>query len=103
MRTAFHQQLDTLTTAIAEMCALASRAMQDATQALLHDDAALAERVIAKHDEIIFNAGTFVIANTAAANRDPAVYKDPERLDITREGPPPKLTTTPSTRWCATR
>jgi phosphate uptake regulator len=25
MRTTFHQQLDTLTTAIAEMCALASR------------------------------------------------------------------------------
>jgi phosphate transport system protein len=44
MRTAFHQQLDTLTAAIAEMRALASRAMQDATQALLHADAALAER-----------------------------------------------------------
>jgi phosphate transport system protein len=57
MRTAFHQQLDTLTTAIAEMCALASRATQDATQALLHADAALAERRIAEHDEIMFNAG----------------------------------------------
>jgi phosphate transport system protein len=57
MRTAFHQQLDTLTTATAEMCARASRAMQDATQALLHADAALAERVIAEHDEITFNAG----------------------------------------------
>jgi phosphate transport system protein len=57
MRTAFHQQLDTLTTAIAEMCALASRAMPDATQALLHADAALAEHVIAEHDEIMFNAG----------------------------------------------
>ena len=32
-------------------------------------------------------AGTLVIANTAAANRDPAVYDDPDRLDITREGP----------------
>jgi phosphate transport system protein len=57
MRTTFHQQLDTLTTAIAEMRALASRAMQDATQALPHADAALAERVIAEHDEIMFNAG----------------------------------------------
>jgi phosphate uptake regulator len=57
MRTAFHQQLGTLITAIAEMCALASRAMQDATQALLYADAALAERVIAEHDEIMFNAG----------------------------------------------
>ena len=30
-------------------------------------------------------AGTFVIANTAAANRDPSVYDDPDRLDITRQ------------------
>lgn len=33
-------------------------------------------------------AGTLVIANTAAANRDPAVYDDPDRLDITRSGAP---------------
>jgi len=32
-------------------------------------------------------AGTLVIVNTAAANRDPAVYDDPDCLDITREGP----------------
>jgi cytochrome P450 len=32
-------------------------------------------------------AGTLVIVNTAAANRDPAVYDDPDRLDITRDGP----------------
>jgi cytochrome P450 len=31
-------------------------------------------------------AGTLVIANTAAANRDPAVYDDPDRLDISRVG-----------------
>jgi cytochrome P450 len=30
--------------------------------------------------------GTLVVANTAAANRDPAVYDDPDRLDITRQG-----------------
>jgi len=56
MRTAFHQQLDTLTAAIAEMCALAGQAMQDATQALLHADAALAERIIGEHDKILSNA-----------------------------------------------
>ena len=31
-------------------------------------------------------AGTLVIANTGAANRDPDVYDDPDRLDITRDG-----------------
>ena len=30
-------------------------------------------------------AGTLVMASTAAANRDPAVYDDPDRLDITRD------------------
>ncbi|MGA9358120.1 MAG: cytochrome P450 [Mycobacterium sp.] len=32
-------------------------------------------------------AGTLVAANTASANRDPDVYEDPERLDITRQSP----------------
>ena len=56
MRTVFHQRLDALTATIGEMCALAGRAMQEATQALLEADAALAERVIADHDAIMFNA-----------------------------------------------
>ena len=56
MRTVFHQQLNALTATIAEMCALAGRAMQDATQALLQADAALTERVIGDHDEIMVNA-----------------------------------------------
>jgi cytochrome P450 len=38
---------------------------------------------------VMIPAGTLVIANTAAANRDPAVYDHPDRLDITREGAPP--------------
>jgi phosphate transport system protein len=55
MRTAFHEQLDALTTTIADMCGVAGQAMQDATQALLAADAALAERVIGGHDEMMLN------------------------------------------------
>jgi cytochrome P450 len=36
-------------------------------------------------------AGTVVLANIASANRDSAVYDDPDRLDIAREGSPPLL------------
>jgi len=45
-------------------------------------------------------AGTLVIVNTAAANRDPAVYDDPDRLDITREGPATMLTFGGGVRYC---
>ncbi len=45
-------------------------------------------------------AGTLVIANSAAANRDPAVYDEPERLDITRESPPPMLTFGGGIHYC---
>jgi cytochrome P450 len=33
---------------------------------------------------VVIPEGTIVIAKTAAANRDPAVYAEPERFDITR-------------------
>jgi len=42
---------------------------------------ALAEREVAGHT---FARGEGIVVLTAAANRDPAVYADPERLDITR-------------------
>jgi cytochrome P450 len=45
-------------------------------------------------------AGTLVLANTAAANRDADVYPDPNRLDITRENPPPMLTFGGGVHYC---
>jgi cytochrome P450 len=45
-------------------------------------------------------AGTLVLANTASANRDPAVYHDPERLDITRGDPPAMLTFGGGVHYC---
>ncbi len=35
---------------------------------------------------VVIPAGTIVVVNTGAANRDPAVYDDPDRLDIQRAG-----------------
>lgn len=45
-------------------------------------------------------AGTLVIANTASANRDPAVFDEPERLDISRERLSPILTFGGGTHYC---
>jgi cytochrome P450 len=45
-------------------------------------------------------AGTLVIPNTAAANRDPAVFDDPDRLDITREVAPSILTFGGGMHYC---
>ncbi|OBB43702.1 cytochrome P450 [Mycobacterium sp. 852002-51961_SCH5331710] len=47
-----------------------------------------------------FPAGTFIIVNTYAANRDPAVYDDPTRSDITRSDPPPILTFGGGAHYC---
>ena len=45
-------------------------------------------------------AGTTVGANTASANRDPAVYRDPDQLDITRDDPPAMLTFGGGAHYC---
>jgi cytochrome P450 len=45
-------------------------------------------------------AGTLTIVNAAAANRDPAVYDDPDRLDITRDGPAAMLTFGGGVHYC---
>ncbi|OBG22830.1 cytochrome [Mycolicibacterium celeriflavum] len=45
-------------------------------------------------------AGTLVIVNTAAANRDSAVYQDPDRFDITRKDAPAMLTFGGGVHYC---
>jgi cytochrome P450 len=45
-------------------------------------------------------AGTLVIANTAAANRDPSVYENPDQLDITRDDAPAMLTFGGGIHYC---
>lgn len=50
--------------------------------------------------EFSFPAGTFILVNTFAANRDPAVYADPDRFDITRRDPPPILTFGGGAHYC---
>ena len=50
--------------------------------------------------EHLFPAGTFILVNTYAANRDPAVYEDPTRFDITRDEPPPILTFGGGVHYC---
>lgn len=45
-------------------------------------------------------AGTIVIVNTGAANRDPAACDDPDRLDIRRAGAPPIQTFGGGMHYC---
>ncbi|CDO90603.1 cytochrome [Mycobacterium triplex] len=49
---------------------------------------------------VVFPEGTMIFANTAAANRDPAIYNDPDRFDITREGLPPVLNFGAGMHYC---
>jgi cytochrome P450 len=43
-------------------------------------------------DGIVVPAGTCLVVNTAAANRDPERYDEPDRFDITRNSPAAMLT-----------
>jgi cytochrome P450 len=49
---------------------------------------------------VLIPAGTLVVANTAAANRDPAVYDKPDRLDITRDDAPAIMTFGGGVHFC---
>lgn len=49
---------------------------------------------------VVIPEGTLVVANLASANRDPEVYDDPARLDITREGAAPIMTFGGGLHYC---
>jgi cytochrome P450 len=53
-----------------------------------------------EYEGVVIPAGTFVTVNTASANRDAAVYDDPDRLDITREGAAPMQTFGAGAHYC---
>src|SRR5271166_7141739 len=49
---------------------------------------------------VVFPAGTMVLVNTFAANRDTTVYDDPDRFDISRDAPPAVLTFGGGIHYC---
>ena len=53
-----------------------------------------------EYEGVVIPAGTFVMVNTAAANRDPDVYDEPDRLDITRQGAAPMQTFGAGAHYC---
>jgi cytochrome P450 len=78
--------------------------MQAVEESMRHSPAAcIVPRVAVEDVEFAgytFPAGTFVLANTFAANRDPAIYDDADRFDIAREGLPAILTFGGGAHYC---
>lgn len=79
-------------------------AMRAVEESMRHSPAVCGTGRTVTHDVefggYIFPAGTFVMVNTFAANRDPAVYDGADRLDITREDAPPILTFGGGMHYC---
>lgn len=77
---------------LAEHPELAPQAVEEIMR---HSPVILAPFRVATEDvqlgEVTIPEGTFVLANIASANRDPAVFDDPDRLDITRTNSPALL------------
>lgn len=76
MRSAYGAQLDALTDQLADVCRLASTAMERGTRALLHADLLLAEQVIGDHEVIraagakVQEVGLALLASQSVVARD---------------------------------
>jgi cytochrome P450 len=79
-------------------------AMQAVEESMRHSPAVcLAPRAAMEDVEFagyVFPAGTFVLVNTFAANRDPAIYDDADRFDIARQDLPAILTFGGGAHYC---
>ncbi|ORB29961.1 cytochrome P450 [Mycolicibacterium parafortuitum] len=79
-------------------------AMQAVEESMRHSPAAsIVPRAASTDVEFggyLFPAGTFVLVNTFAANRDPAIYRDADRFDISRDDLPPILTFGGGAHYC---
>lgn len=79
-------------------------AMQAVEESMRHSPAACITPRAAVDDVefggYTFPAGTFVLVNTFAANRDPAVYDDADRFDIARTDLPAILTFGGGAHYC---
>lgn len=79
-------------------------AMQAVEESMRHSPAVcVAPRAATEDAEFggyTFPAGTFVVVNTFAANRDPAIYDDADRFDISRQDLPAILTFGGGAHYC---
>ena len=79
-------------------------AMQAVEETMRHSPAAcIAPRAAVEDVEFggyLFPEGTFVLANTFAANRDPAIYDDADRFDISRKDVPAIMTFGGGAHYC---
>jgi len=79
-------------------------AMQAVEESMRHSPAAcIVPRTAIEDAEFggyVFPAGTFVLVNTFAANRDPAIYDDADRFDIARKDVPAILTFGGGAHYC---
>lgn len=86
---------------LAEHPQLAARAVEEVMR---YSPVIFTTMRVARHDVelagVTIPAGSVVMANLAAANRDPAVYDMPDRCDITRDGAPAMLTFGGGIHYC---